>query len=807
MKRRCLISRLDEPNIAHLYVIESDQNLINNIRVLCTRHPETLRFFVPEELFLEIRNGEPVAMTVECYDEYGRKRFTVDPLKVLSEQIREEEFFPDEGEELDFRLRIEGYELPQPAGELADFLTRPEMYRRTLKESTSRGGSSRSGSARSGSASYGGSAGRKGTKTSGSRSGKKAAPAEDPTFRKRKKSPVKAILLTLVLIAAAAGVWFMRDTSVKRFEERMSSARYSEAVIIYNEEILGHEVREDRADPQVSDAVQSIRDGYLSEQYSYEDACAYLDILTGIQKYDLSEMAQNALEEVKLYAAASSTLRDGAAYMEKGNYIEAIRSFLQIEESSQVYGEAQENLKNCVGLLIQSAEASETEAEWLEAIDLIDSALELLPENEELAECREASLSKYQALVRSNAITEADEMAAEGDYEGAFTRIDRALAILPEDEQLTEKAQSLRKSYVAYITVNAVDRVNSGDFEGAYEIVDEALELYPCDEFDALYAQIEDGEYGVDTEVKEYNAGKVAFTEFAGEFKEKVIKQEHSVKTTAGGACTFILSKMDSSLKVQLSIKSPEGTEIVKASGLADGSEVNCSLEKDKTYTVQVDVIEGQGSYVLRFGQQKAAADITEYDVVRDSTEFKDQCNTYYFVPANSGGFRFDMTAADKEAALKVSICDPLGGEIFGGDMTDGGGVTVELTAGGKYRIDATQSGKTGEYELAIGKQEPTTDITGKCIVPGAITYAGQKKAYTFTAAESGQYRFTIGNMDEGCSVKLYVYSQLGEKLAGTNSLGSGEAVAVELKEGQGYQVQMTQQSGTGEYTLTIVKE
>ena len=76
----------------------------------------------------------------------------------------------------------------------------------------------------------------------------------------------------------------------------MSSARYSEAVIIYNEEILGHEVREDRADPQVSDAVQSIRDGYLSEQYSYEDACAYLDILTGIQKYDLSEMAQNALE-------------------------------------------------------------------------------------------------------------------------------------------------------------------------------------------------------------------------------------------------------------------------------------------------------------------------------------------------------------------------------------------------------------------------------------------------------------------------------------------------------------------------------
>ena len=55
MKQNCLISRLEEPNIAHLYVIEWDQNLINNIRVLCTRNPETLKYFVPEELFWKLK--------------------------------------------------------------------------------------------------------------------------------------------------------------------------------------------------------------------------------------------------------------------------------------------------------------------------------------------------------------------------------------------------------------------------------------------------------------------------------------------------------------------------------------------------------------------------------------------------------------------------------------------------------------------------------------------------------------------------------------------------------------------------------
>ena len=94
MKQECLISRLDEPNIAHLYVIEWDQNLINNIRVLCTRNPETLRYFVPEELFWKLKNGETVSMSAECYDDNGIRLFSVDPLKVLSEQVGSEDDDP-----------------------------------------------------------------------------------------------------------------------------------------------------------------------------------------------------------------------------------------------------------------------------------------------------------------------------------------------------------------------------------------------------------------------------------------------------------------------------------------------------------------------------------------------------------------------------------------------------------------------------------------------------------------------------------------------------------------------------------------
>ena len=61
--------------------------------------------------------------------------------------------------------------------------------------------------------------------------------------------------------------------------------------------------------------------------------------------------------------------------------------------------------------------------------------------------------------------------------------------------------------------------------------------------------------------------------------------------------------------------------------------------------------------------------------------------------------------------------------------------------------------------------------------------------------------------MEDSCSVKMYVYSQLGDRLEGADEMRSGDSVSVILKEGQGYKIQLTQLSGTGNYTITMVKE
>ena len=860
MKQKCLISRLDEPNIAHLFVIEWDQNLINNIRVLCTRNPEMVKYFVPEELFWKLKNGETLPMTAECYDEYGVRLFAIDPLKVLAEQVGVEDDDPAGVDGLEIRLKVEGFAPAQPSQELrAEALARPLRYQIGSGYGSAAGqAGSRSGRDFAGGSSAAGHAGSQsgrnpaGGSSAGSGPGRTPAGGsreEDVTFRRRRRFPIKEIILAALILAAAAGVWILRDTSVKRFEEKLSVSNYKEAVAIYNEEIYGHEAREEKADPQLREAVEDVRDSYMDGNCGYEDACADLNILAGTEKKELSQLAQSALDEVERYEASSATIAEGTELMEARKFPEAIEVFLRVEESSAMYSQAQEKIGSCVNLLAAAGDDADSEEECLAAIDRIDAGLELLPENEVLTEGRAACLSKYRSLVRDRAIAEADGMAAEGDFAGAFDRLDAGMEVLGEDEELGEKIAALRKEFVDHVTRQALAKVDVGDFEEAKGVVEDASEIYTSEVLGELLEQIAESDKWAPPKDVKYDGGMIRYTEYPGELKKKNKKKEFTVKAAQTGGCVWEFTRMESALKVQFLVKAPDGTVVIRETGLKDGSKVYGDLEKDQTYTLEVSAMEGEGGFVLLLGQNKAAVDISAYNSVSDSVEFKGQCNGYFYVPENSGTYRFDLRSDPEEAPVKLEILDENNRTLKVSDTLEvsdtlkvsdhGGSFTAELAAGSRYRIEVSnskelKSGKEVEYTFSIGKPEVTEDVTGRAIICGALTYSGQKKSYTFKVSESdtlkvsgpesesdtfkvseagsmvsgsGLYRFTVGNMESGRRVKMYLYSSLGERIGGADDLEGGDYIEAELTEGQGYQLQLTQVDGTGEYTITVAPQ
>ena len=346
MKHKCIISRLNEPHIARVYVLDLDQNLINNIRVLCTKSPETVRYFVPEELFLELRNGYPVPMKAECFDRKGRRLMPVDPLMALSGQLRDMPGAIPDPEELEIRLFVEGYTLPDP-GEEAGFLKRTPRRDPWLAANKPAGsGSSSSAKAHrpsySDGSSYSTAHGASGGRTSyGDAYG---ASASEPAYRHEpvRRATVITAIAAVVLILAAAGFWRMKDASVRRFGEALHESKYREAVMIYNGKILGHPAREAKADPQVETAVDAIKADYLSEILGYEEARDDLSVLTGIGKSGLSELAKSALGEIEVYGRAAELYMEGLESIRSGDYVNAIRVFSALQGGGKPSGTVQE---------------------------------------------------------------------------------------------------------------------------------------------------------------------------------------------------------------------------------------------------------------------------------------------------------------------------------------------------------------------------------------------------------------------------------------------------------------------------------
>ena len=214
-----------------------------------------------------------------------------------------------------------------------------------------------------------------------------------------------------------------------------------------------------------------------------------------------------------------------------------------------------------------------------------------------------------------------------------------------------------------------------------------------------------------------------------------------------------------------------------------------------------------KGSYLLTVGHPKNSIDVSEYDIVNDSMDYSGQQNEYTLVPECSGIYRLDLSGEADGFKIMLSVYDHAGSKVSGDQkLADGDGVTVRMEAGNKYTVKAAQLNKGGEYALSIGKPKPTEDAAGKYILSGSVDYTDQRNSYKYTAPAEGEYRFTTGNMPEGCSVSLHVYDSVGDQVGSDEEMKNQDALSVHLDEGQSYEIQLIQNSGLGRYTMTICR-
>lgn len=855
MKHKCIISRLNEPHIARVYVLDLDQNLINNIRVLCTKSPETVKYFVPKELFLELRNGYPVPMKAECFDRKGRRLMPVDPLMALSGQLRDMPGAIPDPEELEIRLFVEGYTLPDP-GEEAGFLKRTPRRDPWLAANKPTGSGSPSSAkahrpSYSDGSSYGTAHGASGGRTSyGDAYG---ASASEPAYRHEpvRRATVITAIAAVVLILAAAGFWRMKDASVRRFGEALHESKYREAVMIYNGKILGHPAREAKADPQVETAVDAIKADYLSEILGYEEARDDLSVLTGIGKSGLSELAKSALGEIEVYGRAAELYMEGLESIRSGDYVNAIRVFSALQGGGKPFGTVQEasasfdtaqeaepsfetaqeteplpdpaeeiatalegpykdsedQLALCVDRLVKSCVGIRTEEEYPDAAAKIEAALRYLPGDLQLTEARDECRSRYEQLVIQNAVSEAERKIAEGDYAGAFEVMAAAGEKVPESGRLEEKIEEYRQAFVAYITREACGRVDEGDIDSAAELIEESLRLLECEEFTELLAQVQDADDRTEPETREFYAERSPETKYSGTVRKKGQKDLYEVKAEAGGPHRILLSKVTAGLAVRMTVYAEDGSEIYN-SGVVGSESKNSGSSGTESGGKSGDSSNSAGTVSGRKGGDSGGKSGSSDSGAADGGSGSKSGSSD---PGAADGGSGNKSGEVSESGNKSSGTSESGSGAGGGSSaqetgaTAGDSTTCRLEEGRTYTVEIEAVGGKGSYILTVRHQKPAYDITDYDVVSDRMEFIDQQITYRFTAGLNGVYRFDLADAEEISGLKLEICDALGAKTAGAG-LEDGEGLSARLEAGEAYEIRAAKPERTGEFTLRLGK-
>lgn len=303
---------------------------------------------------------------------------------------------------------------------------------------------------------------------------------------------------------------------------------------------------------------------------------------------------------------------------------------------------------------------------------------------------------------------------------------------------------------------------------------------------------------------------EATFKTFTGSVSQKNETDTFSYTPPRDGAYRFDLVNVVSGITFVLTVKDSLGTQVMRQSnaGNNDGFVVE-KMKGGQKYTIELKQYADFGNYTIRIGEQTATVDVSAYSVVKDSIVFRNQRNYYTFTPAITGRYQLYFAEVMSGPSFNLTVYDPLGAQVM--RQTNAGnndGIKVDLEAGVRYTIEVKQYSDVGAYQLKIGKQKATVNITNYSEVSDSIEFRNQRNCYTFAPALDGRYRFEFANVKSGVTFYLYVYNDLGEVVQRQSNTGNNSGFTVDgLQSGEVYTVVVEQYSDLGNYTLKIGKQ
>lgn len=265
---------------------------------------------------------------------------------------------------------------------------------------------------------------------------------------------VRVLFIAMVLVVFSIALAGCKAATIAHnFKDLISDGEYSEAKIFYLDNIV--------EDGDTSTAVNEYLSEYVSEallkyQNGEWDYTTSVYRIENVSDYPaISEQASSALKIINEDHDSELAYQDAKLYYEAGEYTSAIKCFDNVSPNYRSYLEAMDFKDQIVSTYRESILSSSStlleQEEYLDAIDLVDEALLLLPKDTDLSTQRTkiiAAKQKHDTEYEKDMRASADALASKNNFESAIRTLTEAAAVLGDnrfDESIREYSKRLPK--------------------------------------------------------------------------------------------------------------------------------------------------------------------------------------------------------------------------------------------------------------------------------------------------------------------------------------------------------------------------
>lgn len=312
---------------------------------------------------------------------------------------------------------------------------------------------------------------------------------------KKTKKIVGATALAVTVLGAAGGGIYVVNSPAKKVSDFINEGKISEANTLYTKDVKGSFAQEKILDFYLGDTVTEVVKSYESKELSFEEAKNRLILVTRMGGDKQVTDAQTELEYITELNESRCAYDKANECMEQENYKEAIINYKLVTKVHEEYDEAQKKLAEAIDKyrenILGKTGAPSSEAEFEEAIEEVNEALNTIGEDVTLSERLENLKSGYRDYIEKETVEAVNEKITGAEYVEAVAIIDEAIAKIGEDETLTELRETTLSAYRNNIKAAVDAKLEVFDYEEALDIIKNASEELPDSYFDSLYEEVE----------------------------------------------------------------------------------------------------------------------------------------------------------------------------------------------------------------------------------------------------------------------------------------------------------------------------